>query len=119
MPFDESDTVVDIAELVQLLTDAGVSERFLDFAVDSIEGLGRYNDTPVRWPKSIVDRAFAVLCVEERPMSPGEILDAMGTAGSERSFRQRLYEAPGSAGSADRRLGFGLGDRLSTQESLT
>ena len=85
--------VIDEGELRDRLTDSGVVQSHLDFAVASIKGVRRLDGTLVLWPGNLVDKAHAVLAVRGVPMTPEEIADTIGGEFSRTGLRDRLFNA--------------------------
>ena len=77
-----------------MLVTSGVRRDLVAWAIDSINGVARIDSHLVLWPRSIVEKSFAILAARGTPMSAEELVAAIGDDVSVRSLRQRLYEDP-------------------------
>lgn len=75
-----------------LLLAGGVDPELTDWVMESMEGVARVDGQLVLWPRSIVEKSFAILAVRGEPLSAEEIAALTGEDVSVRSLRQRLYE---------------------------
>ncbi|HEY1133263.1 MAG TPA: sigma factor-like helix-turn-helix DNA-binding protein [Nocardioides sp.] len=90
VPFLEDGLCVDVEALTADLVGRGVRPAFVDFAIDAIDGLTRADGVVVRWGRSAVDKACALLAARGQAMALVELSAILG--GSERSLRQRLFD---------------------------
>lgn len=72
----------------------GVRPELVDWAIDSIDGIARHDGQLVVWPRSIVEKSYAVLAVRGTPMTAEELAGEIGGDISVRSLRNRLLEDP-------------------------
>lgn len=89
--FIEPDRVLlDECHAGRLLSDHGVREIHHDDALSSL-GLLKIDGRWIRWPRSVVERAVALLALHQEPMTADELTDLTGSS-SVRSTRQRLQD---------------------------
>lgn len=77
-----------------LLCERGVLERHMDFVLDHIKGVHRFDDGLVRWPGNIADRGAAILALAGRPLTVDEVADAVPGEFNRRGFRDRVFNHP-------------------------
>jgi hypothetical protein len=86
--------LLDEDHIRSILVADGVRPDHVDWAINSIKGIHRFDGRLVLWSRSVVEKSLAILVVRGAPMTPDELAAAVGEPVSLRSLRQRLYEDP-------------------------
>ncbi|MDT0164504.1 sigma factor-like helix-turn-helix DNA-binding protein [Actinotalea sp. AC32] len=86
--------LLDQAQIRTALIADGVRPELVDWAIDSFDGIARHDDQLVVWPRSIVEKSYALLAVRGTPLTTEELAAEIGGDISVRSLRQRLLEDP-------------------------
>lgn len=72
----------------------GVRPDLVDWVIGTIDAIARRDGQLVIWPRSIVEKSYALLAVRGTPMTSDELAAEIGGDISIRSLRQRLFEDP-------------------------
>ena len=84
--------LIDMSRVAELLREAGIASSDHAAILERIGGFREFGDRLAIWKGTIVDKAVRVLAIRGEPMTPDDLVAAIGEGYSVRALRNRMFE---------------------------